>query len=256
MSMREYIKNPFNQQLASFLYEHNNITDITMINNEIQATIQAFGQTYHCAFKQEDNKLIEYQCDCEKCDKLSPCAHIGAVMMKLSDHITLPYHDNKLERMIQYKETEEKRKRDAYLNEKSQVTADFIEKQKILYQQNLFTILQQTQYELEPVFDHMLVSYRIGNEKKYVIRSITNFLNQIKGKENVKYGKALSFVHDESAFDEFALKQIQFLKNVNNYLRDNSYSKYYYTSLGKSVELDEGVIDDFFDLYYGYDYPT
>ncbi|MCD7892406.1 MAG: SNF2-related protein [Erysipelotrichaceae bacterium] len=256
MNMNKYINDPLNDQLALFFYENNDILEINQKEDEIQATVQAFGYQYHCSLKQKNNELIDYQCDCHQCNRLSPCGHIGAVLMALEDNVILPYHNQKVEKMINYKQAEEKRKRDAYLIQKSKITTDFIDKQKYLYQQNISTILQQTQYELEPVFNDMSVSYRIGNEKKYVIRNISTFLNQIKNKEKVKYGKALCFIHDESAFDEFALKQIEFLKMVNNYLKDNSYSKYYYTSLAKSIELDEGIIDEFFDLYYGYDYPT
>ncbi len=256
MNNNDYIKNPLNQKLSAIYYENSNISNIKIDNDEIHATISAFGYINQCQFTIKNDKLIHYQCDCHNCDSLSPCGHIGAVMMKLSDDIILPYYDDKIARITHFKEDEENRKRVAYLKQKSKITDDFIQQQKQLYHQSLSTILQQTQYELEPVFNHMNITYRVGNEKKYIIKNITTFLNQIKEKKKVTYGVSLSFIHDESAFDDFALKQIEFLKFVNNSLRDNSFSQYYYTSLSKTVKIDETIIDAFFDLYDGYDYPT
>lgn len=256
MNINDYIKNPLNQKLSTIFYVNSDIMNIKVDNDEVSATVSAFGYVNQCQYKIKNDKLIHYQCDCHYCDELSPCGHIGAVMMKLSDNITLPYYDDKIARIKHFKENEEKRKREAYLKQKSKITTEFIQQQKQLYQQSLSTILQQTQYELEPVFNHMKISYRVGNEKKYVIKNITTFLNQIKEKKKVTYGVALSFIHDESAFDDFALQQIEFLKFVNNSLRDNSFSKYYYTTLSKTIEIDETIIDAFFDLYYDHDYST
>lgn len=107
--------------------------------------------------------------------------------------------------------------------------------------------------ELIPYFkmdySYARVEFKIGIEKKYVLKNISAFLHAIKQNEKVRYGKQLDFYHDQKAFTENAWKLILFLRQQElDKQRQTQYHAYYaYTgSYERVMELDGVGIDRFF----------
>ena len=61
-------------------------------------------------------------------------------------------------------------------------------------------------------FQDFRVGFKVGCEKKYVIKDIPNFVQAVERKQYVKYGKNLAFVHDIEKFDEHSKKIIHFME--------------------------------------------
>ncbi len=246
----ENILNPLNLKMAYYYLKNEAIQLIENDEeNNIRATVTAFSSSNHCGFKIKDNQLRDYYCDCPYCIEGSPCGHIGAVLLKMNQ-VNLPYHYDKQAAIERRLKEVGIQKEKADLQENFQISNDFIKRQKVLYQLNLETELIQTQYEIEPELNGLELRFRVGREKKYLISDLSKFLSDIEYKKKRKY-KDIEFVHDETVFDKFALKQIKFLKSIAN--REIYYSN---NHIHQSIILEKTILDAFFDLYYDYDSNT
>lgn len=272
-------------------YSYNNYDNVESIRIDydnighytVHAVVDVLGEEYEVTFTYDSEyNIIQYDCDCIWCNDNSPCAHIGVVILKLNelDIDRYPFHYIKtadafrqksfLNKEAARKKLEEKRRREQ-LQLLSSQSYDLIEEEKKRYQNNLSALLLQEQYELYPMFYFMnnthYLEYKIGNEhKSYIIKNIDLFLRSIEMKENVKYGKYLEFVHDDKAFNDFARRQIQFMRKAGAYHTDHSQSypsfrdAAYYEgmpySLGRYVNITSMIIDEFYDTYKDYDFEN
>ena len=55
------------------------------------------------------------------------------------------------------------------------------------------------------------VEYKIGTERPYVLKNLTEFAEHVRNREHVSYGKQLSFRHVREAFAENSLAQLDFI---------------------------------------------
>ncbi|MCD8155653.1 MAG: DEAD/DEAH box helicase [Clostridiales bacterium] len=78
------------------------------------------------------------------------------------------------------------------------------------------------------------LTFRIGAEKKYVLKNLEDFAQAVNNEEKYTYGKNLSFVHSKSAFTEEGWKYAELI------LAACEESPFY--SLHKELELTDGGI--------------
>ncbi len=102
------------------------------------------------------------------------------------------------------------------------------------------------------------LQFKIGINQKYVVKSLSSFLDSVHKAERVKYGKKLDFYHNIEAFTDNSKKLIGFLKERQKELRRNttSYLHFYYgygksSSLDRDLELDETGMEQFFTVMEG-----
>lgn len=217
--------------------------------------------------KQRDSSIVSYERDCPWCNEESACGDIGAVLLKLAalPDETIPFHYISEKRLSQ--EEKEKRRQEEYRKQQRNRMLAFgktmLREQKRAYENKIVSLTQHQQYELQPelAYDHvdekLYVSFRIGAQKKYVLKDIETFLERIENHIYYKYGKQLEFVHCMEAFDERSRKQITLLKQwceerQQAHLEYNGYY-YGYSRITRSLALSENEIDAFFDLYDGQD---
>lgn len=107
--------------------------------------------------------------------------------------------------------------------------------------------------ELEPYFQvhysYAQLEFKIGAEKKYVLKNISVFLQALRDNERVHYGKYLDFCHHIDAFTGRAKEIISFLRQQeDDYRRQSRRHAYdiYTASTERRMELDEVGIDRFF----------
>lgn len=217
--------------------------------------------------KQRDSSIVSYERDCPWCNEESACGDIGAVLLKLAalPDETIPFHYISEKRLSQ--EEKEKRRQEEYRKQQRNRMLAFgktmLREQKRAYENKIVSLKQHQQYELQPelAYDHvdekLYVSFRIGAQKKYVLKDIETFLERIENHIHYKYGKQLEFVHCMEAFDERSRKQITLLKQwceerQQAHLEYNGYY-YGYSRITRSLALSENEIDAFFDLYDGQD---
>ncbi len=127
---------------------------------------------------------------------------------------------------------------------------------------------QQAQYmqaeltgriELEPTLFRRYagweVEFRIGSDRKYIIKDIYAFVDAMLGKEKVEYGKYLSFIHERSAFTKESAKIADFLIQCVATRRTVAYaqnrSSYFYgygEQKARAMLLTPEELAKFFDI--------
>ena len=107
--------------------------------------------------------------------------------------------------------------------------------------------------ELEPFlsiegYRRMSVEFKIGTDKKYVLKDLIEFVKNIKEKENHSYGKNLEFVHIMEAFSPDSRKMVKFIedwvaRNKNTYSIFGFYGNTYQKV--RHIPLDENSLEEF-----------
>lgn len=204
----------------------------------------------------KDNQVVSYTCSCPFNDEESMCGHLGAVIMKLNEleinDFPFDYQSEKLEKMKEIEKENQRQRRKAQLRQLAQTSSRLIDLSKSQYQTDLQLSINNEQYDLTPTIylneNEINVEYKIGNEKKYVLKNITDFIERINNQENYKYGKALEFVHSEKNFTENALKQISLMKKaIELRNQDIEEYRYYYEPIKRNMIIDTRVFDEFYD---------
>ena len=171
------------------------------------------------------------------------------------------YQSDVLNNLIQNrsKKMSEKIKDDLLINLAS--SQSFIDKAKSNYQSQVKTMTKNEKYDIESIFNINenendvlpVLSFKIGSKKKYIIKSVHDFINKFNKQENHKYGKELEFVHAPSQFSDDALKTIDFIKTLEHlYSSHNMQVNNYNSNLrryGKEILIETFNIDTIFDFY-------
>lgn len=273
-NIEQIIKNQTNLNITKKYNQYDNVQFIDIDKNQdgymITSTVNVLGKQETCHIQlNHDQDITSYECGCSWCDSISPCAHIGATLLKINElsiekfpfsYLSTKYDDMKKE----YNQRKEEIKKEQLL-QKSQLSRELIQKNKTIYNTNIYSLFQNEKYELEPILsfsaydDFICLKYKIGNKKKYVIKNIPDFINRIEQKQLFSYGKELQFIHSKESFDKFALKQIDFIKKAQViYNKKINQYYYYYRSpqLSKEIPIMVYMLDDFFETYKDYDFDN
>ena len=103
----------------------------------------------------------------------------------------------------------------------------------------------------------MKVEFKIGTNKMYKIKDLSEFYIRVMEKKFYKYGEKLQFIHSKEVFEENSQKLLDFIlkyAEVIRYANSNSNSNYRY--YGKalsdtSIILGNTGVDDLFDVLKG-----
>lgn len=257
------IKNPLNLSVSKKYHQYDNVEHIHVEQKNkhyvVEACVNVLSHKNQCHFEvDEKGRLQNYQCTCSFCDDDSPCGHIGAVILKMNemDVSTFPfdYQSSKKQQLEQLEKQRIAEKRRKELYRLSQTSQHLIHQHKDKYNTELMLSLEDKKYELTPVLslddDVICVEYKIGNEKKYILKNLSQFIRRIENNESFKYGVQLEFVHSEKSFTEDALKQIAFIKKAIE-IYDEKFNDYYYHyyEISRKIGIINDLLDDFYELY-------
>lgn len=125
---------------------------------------------------------------------------------------------------------------------------------------SLNQIDMQKTVHIEPIINindyQMLSEFKIGNNKKYIIKNLTQFIERFDSHEEYEYGKELTFFHYEKdiAKEDLPLFYLirQVVKEVPSYNKRNYYD---FVEVGKGLNLNYQTLDYFFTLYNGKEVP-
>ncbi len=101
---------------------------------------------------------------------------------------------------------------------------------------------------------NMKVEFKIGKNKMYKIKNLSEFYTRMTNRENFKYREGLQFVHTEDAFSEesqkllkFILKYAEMIKFANS--NSNSNYKYFGKALNENtIIIGNSGIDEIFEI--------
>lgn len=262
------VKSEANREISRRYDAYDNVESINIVEDrdgyKINAIVNVLGKKTECfLWMNGQEEITNWKCNCIWCEEDNACGHIGAVILKLMnlsvDHIPYYYQGDKEKKIKELKNEIEKIRR---MNENKRLLQEsyrILARSRDNYENNLEDCINNNTYELEATMDfdyeseEYFLTYRIGNEKKYVVRSVDSLLSNIDKKEMVRYGKLLSFRHTLHAFTEDAQKQIQFMRYTLQ-KEENKEEYYYYdyyrnNSIGKQLYIGKNNIDEFFSTY-------
>lgn len=269
---RNYVKDPKSMSLSARYNMYDNVESLDIVrvndNYKLNANVNVQERKTQCQMIiDEYGEVLSYDCKCPWCSEDSACAHIGAIILKLNqlDISSVPFHyvnskkeERKAEDMRRIKELKE-----FQLRRQSATSRDLIEKNKNTYQINISTLFNDEKYSLEPIITiekdkTIYLSFKVGLDKKYVVKNIDQFIADIDEHNEHSYGKNLSFIHALDAFDEFSQKQIEFMKHAYTFYSKQKRERYYYSYsnsiLQKNIEIPTQLMDAFYDVYQGFEF--
>lgn len=219
----------------------------------IHAVTALHGHENHCELVIGDHNTMEsMSCDCNWFKDYNNCPHLSLARNKIAEIKSFPYHYINPHHQYLKKEIDsyEYRLTLRSLKEKAEKSKTLLQHFQSTYDASLKLDLQEVQYEIEPnlnlKYKNWELSFKVGKEKKYVVKSIQQFLKQIDQHIDVSYGKNLNFVHSEEVFTDFAKTQISFMrKHMQALLAFNPYID----SNMRSFLLEGKLLDEFFTMY-------
>lgn len=256
--MNSYISSLDGSLLSSFV-KNKVFSEVKIDEHKAYGKMFLMGHQVEVSFDIEENKPVRFKCSCGKCSDDVPCVHAKALLYRYESVNSYPFYEvnNVKEQVVSALKQKQKLVRRASYESIANETSAYLDKQKQEYFSLMKTNIQSDTYSLEPVVrlnesDQLEVSYKIGTDKKYVVKSIDNFVNYFVNHESYSYGKNLTFVHDEKYLDDEGLQQLAFIRQVKMLNdKENSEGSGYYanTKVGKSFVVKQELLDDFFDTY-------
>lgn len=218
------VKEKSNQLIARRYVSYDNVERIEVEKSEevyyVRAVVNVLEKRFPVRIMISQGSILHVGCDCSYHSSATACAHVGAVILKLMelDPVSFPYlYENEKavkrpnmttlqERLIQ------ERKRI-----KLEQSLSYLDQQRKHYMASIMRYAAVEKIELVPYMkaeNPYHITYKIGYEKKYVIRSLQDFLFQLEQKRFVSFGKSFEAVMEYHDFDESSQKQIRFLQTM------------------------------------------
>ncbi len=198
------------------------------------------------------NQIKSLHCDCFYASLYNKCEHIGATLYKLNDLKELNggiYRENTTISSISKIESDSIKR----IKEEAQMSSIWLKDKK----DEFFNTLQSP---IKPIknkiiaqlssFDTQSISltFKTGQERLYLIKDLTNFINNINLSKKHSYSSSYEMNHNFDNFDESSQKQIEFIKRMNDFYRTMN-ANTPMNHLQREIKLTGSQIDDFFDVY-------
>ncbi|BBK62605.1 SNF2 helicase associated domain-containing protein [Amedibacterium intestinale] len=226
-----------NNAVVSFDFDDFSNPDIILINANVKD--EKGYQEVNMSIDKDDVIIRAHLCNCKQHSEQLSCRHCVAVLYKVKEILEKKYpskqeHTGDDATLVQLLETYEK--------------------------QNVYASLAYTFQEkmhLEPVIeihDHsfLALTLKIGTNYRYIIKNISQLIDDIQEHVTKAYGKELEFFHHYDSFDEESQKLLDF---IISHMHDSVYIKKENTSQAclknKSLLLTPDALDSFFNLYAG-----
>ena len=213
---------------------------------EVSADVEVFTYNNHVELiLSKTGDIISFSCECRYCEDEVACGHIGVVLLFLHDlkPTGYPYHydasikrEDELKNWMLQRQLEQSK---SFLNAYKRISDSEFQANLIANKIRLIAYLNHEYQSLH-------VTFKVGNDKFYVVKNILTFLEAVEHRSQVYYGKSLSFVHHPDAFDDTTKQMINFLMKY----RQEHISELEYGYLDKrSITLDKRSLDDFYDFF-------
>lgn len=261
--LKRVVNNYKNMQTGRQYYQNNYVKKITIYYEPlfddyiIEGIVDNGNYENECMITiDNNNKIVDYECDCYWCSIDSACGHITAILLKVQelspDVYPFEYYNDTQKNSYAQKLSEMRRKQEeAVLKGELSITRNIISDFKDIKAKSFNLIKQNEKIDLEVQikikYDEAYLKLRIGNDKKYMIKNIPDFFNAISNNKYVEYGKQLGFIHSQDIFSEEAKKIIDLMKYcIVTY--EQNYLRYYYGGLRVTNEIR--ILPENIDIIY------
>lgn len=206
-----------------------------------------------------NDKIISFDSSCS-CWAEDMCEHTVCLALTIPTIIAdrkeklgeeeYSLYEEKLIRKYKQKKLEyleEKRKQEVIINKKrfNRILREYKELNKKVVLGNKVSL------EIIINFDiNITLGFKVGAQRKYIVKDMIEFLNAVKKKNHIKYGKHLEFYHDINNFDKTSQKVIKLLLNNTSYWADDLYP-FYAGIRYRYMKLTPSLLSEIFSIYTG-----
>lgn len=186
----------------------------------------------------KDGEICSYSCNyCNSSYSLYKCKHYHLFLNMLINSESTNNQEELEEKFIKLEELEKQKIYEAEVKKQKEFVEAII---GVIKRTEVISEYEKKHIDCYLSYkDDIKLSIRVGDDKKYVVGNLYNFIYAVQNNELVTYGKKYSFVHSIDSFDENAKKVIEFLFSKNEI--------YSSTSL-KAVTLTISDLDRIFKL--------
>ena len=246
----EYVKDK-RVTITNVNYENKN-------NFELAATVKGSNGTYNVYAKIEEGEIKDIKCSCpDNTQNYCTCKHILAMFIEFIDNSI--YEELYANQPVKKHETNTKMDHRGF---KQMITAFYNtevetidEEEEVIKERKNIKIVPSIIFD--SYYKEMKVEFKLGIDKFYKIKSLSDFYTSMLNKENLKYGNKLEFIHTRENFAkeslpilDFILKHAEVIKYVNS--SGNAGYRYYGKVLSDNcIILSNTGIDEFFEIVKG-----
>ena len=246
----EYVKDK-RVTITNVNYENKN-------NFELAATVKGSNGTYNVYAKIEEGEIKDIKCSCpDNTQNYCTCKHILAMFIEFIDNSI--YEELYANQPVKKHETKTKMDHRGF---KQMITAFYNtevetidEEEEVIKERKNIKIVPSIIFD--SYYKEMKVEFKLGIDKFYKIKSLSDFYTSMLNKENVKYNSKLEFIHTRENFAkeslpilDFVLKHAEVIKYVNS--SGNAGYRYYGKVLSDNcIILSNTGIDEFFEIVKG-----
>ena len=246
----EYVKDK-RVTITNVNYENKN-------NFELAATVKGSNGTYNVYAKIGEGEIKDIKCSCpDNTQNYCTCKHILAMFIEFIDNSI--YEELYANQPVKKHETNTKMDHRGF---KQMITAFYNteveiidEEEEVIKERKNIKIVHSI--ILDSYYKEMKVEFKLGIDKFYKIKSLSDFYTSMINKENLKYGNKLEFIHTRENFAkeslpilDFVLKHAEVIKYVNS--SGNAGYRYYGKVLSDNcIILSNTGIDEFFEIVKG-----
>lgn len=209
--IEKLVKTKTAMKKAHALYEENNVVSFEVDSHMSPEVHYVFAMVKDTAYNQvdlsirkSDFKVIISRCTCDKFnEKNIPCQHIGAALLKYVAQVLPKYTPQEVQVLD-----------DTFVKSVlSSLRSDTVH-HLLAESKNMKATMN---YQLQFFdYEYMGVSFKVGNEKYYVIKDSDQLFSMMEQHQQKKYGKDLDLYHHLASFDEATQQVLTFLMNVQD----------------------------------------
>ena len=228
-------------------------------NFALFADVKGNKNTYNVFIKVEDGEIKDIKCSClDNAQNYCTCKHILATMIEFIDNAVY-------EKLCKNQVVQQKNQSDNKMDHRGfkQLIKAFYNTEVDTSEEKEKTVKDNKNVKIIPsiIFDsyykEIKVEFKLGTDKFYKIKSLSDFYTSMLNKESVKYGNKLEFIHTKENFArdslpilEFILKHAEIIKYVNS--SGNAGYRYYGKVLSDNcIILSNTGLDEFFEIVKG-----
>ncbi len=215
---------------------------------------------YRTHISVEDGEIIDVTCECpDYQSRYAACKHIVATMMEFDTN-------SQYERLIRGLDNVNPNKilrSDLKYRSFKQIVNEFYaeEMQEIEEEKEQESNIEKVKLEPKMFYDrysnNLRVEFKIGNQRMYKLKNLTEFYDRMMNGEKYKYGNKLEFIHRKEMFDENQQQMLEFIlkhSEIIRFVNSNSNSNYRY--YGKAMNdgyiiLNNSGLDEIFEILKG-----
>lgn len=247
------------------LYVKTHKVEIEKINynneNNFEITGNVTGKNiYRTHIRVEDGEIIDVICECpDYQSRYAACKHVIATLIEF---VTNSQYEKMIKNSNLASFNTTLKSNSQYRSFKQIVNEFYAEEMQEIEQINAQEELK-SKIKIEPkiIYDkytnNLRIEFKIGNQRMYKLKSLTEFYDRMMIGEKYRYGNKLEFIHRKEMFEENAQELLEFILKHSEIIRFvNSNANANYRYYGKAMNeghviLNNSGIDEIFNILKG-----